>query len=67
MKLFGLYRSDGCIALRMYCHGTVHFKMVNFLLYEFWASLVAQLVKESPAMQHTPVGFLGREDPLEKG
>ena len=51
----------------MYCHGTVHFKMVNFLLYEFWASLVAQLVKESPAMQHTPVGFLGWEDPLEKG
>ena len=23
--------------------------------------------KESPAMQETPVGFLGQEDPLEKG
>ena len=30
-------------------------------------SLVAQLVKNLPAMQETPVRFLGREDPLEKG
>ena len=28
---------------------------------------VAQLVKNSPAMQETPVQFLGPEDPLEKG
>ena len=32
-----------------------------------WASLVAQLVKNPPAMQETPVGFLGQDDPLEKG
>ena len=32
-----------------------------------WASLIAQLVKNLPAMQETPVQFLGREDPLEKG
>ena len=31
------------------------------------ASLVAQLVKNLPAMQETPVQFLGWEDPLEKG
>ena len=31
------------------------------------ASLVAQLVKNPPAMQETPVRFLGREDPLEEG
>ena len=31
------------------------------------ASLVAQLVKSLPAMQETPVRFLGLEDPLEKG
>ena len=31
------------------------------------ASLVAQLVKNLPTMQETPVQFLGREDPLEKG
>ena len=33
----------------------------------FWASLIAQLVKNPPAMQETPVRFLGQEDPLEKG
>ena len=32
-----------------------------------WTSLIAQLVKNSPAMQETPVQFLGQEDPLEKG
>ena len=30
-------------------------------------SLVAQLVKNLPAMQETPVLFLGQEDSLEKG
>ena len=33
----------------------------------FWASLVVQLVKSPPAMQETPIRFLGREDLLEKG
>ena len=32
-----------------------------------WASLVAQLVKNPPAMQETLVQFLGQEYPLEKG
>ena len=32
-----------------------------------WASLIAQLVKNPPAMQETLVHFLGGEDPLEKG
>ena len=31
-----------------------------------WASLIAQLVKNPPAMQETLVQFLGWEDPLEK-
>ena len=30
-------------------------------------SLVAQLVKNVPAVQETPVRLLGQEDPLEKG
>ena len=30
-------------------------------------SLVAQMVKNLPAMQETWVQFLGRDDPLEKG
>ena len=32
-----------------------------------WASLVAQLVKNLPAMRETWVQPLGWEDPLEKG
>ena len=31
------------------------------------ASLVAQLEKNLPAMQETPVRFLDQEDPLENG
>ena len=31
-----------------------------------WSSFL-QLVKNPPAMQETPGGFLGQEDPLEKG
>ena len=34
---------------------------------EVWSSLIAQLVKNLPAMQETPVRFLGQKDPLEKG
>ena len=32
-----------------------------------WASFVAQLVKNQPAMWETWIQFLGWEDPLEKG
>ena len=31
------------------------------------ASLIAQLVENPPAMEETPIWFLGQEDPLEKG
>ena len=34
---------------------------------DWWASLIARLVKNPPAMQETLVRFLGWEDPLEKG
>ena len=30
-------------------------------------SLLAQLVKNPPTIQETPVQFLGQEDPLKKG
>ena len=33
----------------------------------FWASVVAQMVKNPPAMQETGVWSLGGEDPLEEG
>ena len=33
----------------------------------WWASLVAQMIKNLPTMQETQVWFLGKEDSLEKG
>ena len=36
-------------------------------LFNRGASLIAQLVRNPPAMQETLVRFLGWEDPLEKG
>ena len=39
----------------------------DFLMWTTFFSLVAQLVKNLPAMQETPVRFLGQEDLLEKG
>ena len=40
---------------------------IGYPLQYSWASLVAQLVKNLPAMWETWVRFLGKEDPLEKG
>ena len=37
------------------------------LLHQHKTSLIAQLIKNLPAIQETPVQFLGWEDPLEKG
>ena len=45
----------------------VFLEEINILIRRLWASLVAQLVKNPPAVQETWVQFLGREDPLEKG
>ena len=40
--------------------------LISFPRGMFWASLIAQLVKNPPAIQETPVRFLGWKDPLEK-
>ena len=40
---------------------------ISYPLQYSWASLVAQLVKNPPAMWETWVPSLGWEDPLEKG
>ena len=40
---------------------------IRVLIRRDQVSLVAQLVKNPPAMQETWVHFLGWEDPLEKG
>ena len=48
----------------------IFLKHLNRLVYSHWLqeqSGVAQLVKNLPAVQETPVQFLNWEDPLEKG
>ena len=40
---------------------------IDYPLQNSWVSLVAQLVKNVPAMQETCIRSLGWEDPLEKG
>ena len=40
---------------------------IGYPLQYSWVSLVAQLVKNLPAMQETWVRLLGWEDPLKKG
>ena len=40
---------------------------IGYLFQYSWAYLVAQMVKNPPAMRKTWVKFLGWEDPLEKG
>ena len=40
---------------------------IGYPLQYSWASLVAQMIKNFPAMRETWVRSLGQEDPLEKG
>ena len=42
-------------------------EFLNAASYNWRAALIAQLTKNLPAMQETPVQLLGQEDPLEKG
>ena len=39
----------------------------KFYIGNSWAFLIAQLVKNPPTMQETPVRFLNWKDPLEMG
>ena len=43
------------------------YNLIHKIPFDKWASLIAQLVKNSPEVQETPVRFLDQEDPLEKG
>ena len=47
--------------------GSSHGEGIVYILQYSWASLVAQTVKNLPAMRETWVQSLGWEDPLEKG
>ena len=54
---FNLYKNSILIECYYYSH----------FIHKERASLIAQLVKNPPAMQETPVRFLGWEDLMEKG
>ena len=56
-------------SIHVAANGKISFSFYDWLVFHsmFISSLVAQLVKNTPAMQETPVRFLGLEDPLEKG
>ena len=47
--------------------GSAPAEVIDYPLQYSWASLVAQLIKNPPAMQETCVRSLGWEDPLEEG
>ena len=52
----------------IYCASYFYLFIYTSVMYFIYrASLKAQLVKNLPAMQETPVQFLGWEDPPEKG
>ena len=49
---------------KFYCLCEKYYKP---MIVDYWASLVAQTVKNPLAMQESQVWSLGREDPLKKG
>ena len=49
------------------CRARHHRVLAETLVSPLWVILVAQLVKNLPAMRETWVRFLGSKDPLEKG
>ena len=62
-----LYEQEPCQAVIRNLHYGQAFGSSSAGLEPPRASLIAQLVKNPPAMQETLVRFLGREDPLENG
>ena len=68
----GLFHSAWCCAvwsMLLQVAGCRSFERLNNIwlyVWIYWASLVAQLVKNPPAMQDIPVWSLGWEDPLEE-
>ena len=69
----GFSRQECWSGVPLPCPNSQPYQTANSILYKacFYHSereaLLAQLVKNLPAMQETLVWFLGQEDPLEKG
>ena len=49
------------------CQNSLDTALKNICFWVYWACLMAQLVKNPPAVQESLIRFLGWEDPLEKG
>ena len=60
MKISNLSGTFKMISFSQKFQGCIYYKSKQ------WSSLVAQLVKNLPAVQETRLRPLGREDPLEK-
>ena len=55
------------VHIKIFLYKPTYIYMLICIIYNIYqASLVAQLVKNLPAMQETPVQFLGRKDPLRR-
>ena len=67
MVLFSMVAA--LILNQLWTNGAQGFPFLHILINTIYylSSLIAQLVKNLPAMQETPVQFLGQEDTLEKG
>ena len=62
-------REEHCKQISLACVGNAHSVWATLGFprsWPVWASLVAQMVKNPPAIWETWVRFLGWEDPLEK-
>ena len=67
MELIFMLVSIALPVINYHCISQIYSQCFKLHLLILWSSLIAQLVKNPPAMQETPVWFLGWEDPLEKG
>ena len=61
-ELIGLRKDSQLLIGCNFAYFKIHLK-----IYLHISSLVAQIVKNMPAMQETQVQSLGREDPIDKG
>ena len=65
-KMYGKMQASGLTKFIPFIGISVIWGQILFLDC-LWASLVAQMVKNLPAMQESQVSSLGWEDPPEKG
>ena len=67
--VYSIYRDGASLVAQLVkiCLGRSPGERIGYPLQYWWVSLVAQMVKNPPAMRETWVQSLGREDPLEEG